>query len=813
MRLVRIRIEGYRSIREPLDVVLDPKVTVLLGANDHGKTNFLEAVAHLNLDNDFEEEDLNWDRAGQTADYPAITYTLQLSETERAQLSRLDAAHRLADASAAAVQDADEQLAALAEERDAILAAGRESAAQVEELAAEAQEAVNARKEDSDSGTAKVVATEAEQRLRAARTEGERVEGQAAELAAKAEKIALARAIAQGRSYQATALSDAEEVPVDLVSTLAADAEAAAEAARKRLARAATQSKTARDALEALTEDVEAAALEKAERDAKTAEAEEASERKVAQELARRAEELRRSADGLEALAAGEIEASAFDLDPAGLTKRREVPEVIEVNRTGLAGEVQPEVPDGVEAEALERFIGEGLPRVEVLEPLDQLPDDVSATQLEGGQNPFMRGIFLYAGIDPAEWDGIFSQDPRTSMRLEQASDQLNETLRASWSQGRELIFRLKHDSKRSRINLEIKDPAVKSTFTRPSRRSSGFTHFFALKTILHALQAESPHSSYLWIFDEPGIHLHPDGQRDLIQVMETLGATNQVIYTTHSIFLANQNYPARHRLLVRSAGGTKIDTKPFVGRWRTALDALGVSLAGSVLFAPHVVLVEGDSDAIFLTALLRKLIALGHLDIDLNRFAAMATGDAANARVLIRFLTEVGNGAGAPRLALLVDGDGGGKRRLAALADLTADLDIPTKELRPANTTTEDHLLGARTLYPEAVGRYLGGLKDLDPAKLEEIQTSFETKFPEGSEAVVGLAAWAKEDAAAIAGLDEKPSSVGIARSYAELLEAAELGAKDLVRGRKLAEWIRDVLEVPPSTLRQEQIVDSTED
>jgi predicted ATP-dependent endonuclease of OLD family len=813
MRLVRIRIEGYRSIREPLDVVLDAKVTVLLGANDHGKTNFLEAVAHLNIDQEFQEEDLNWDRASQTADYPAITYTLLLAEDERAELSRLNAAQRLADASAAAVQDAEEQLRALAEEREATLAAGRESAAQVEDLAAEAQEASAARKEDPDSAEAKAVAIEADQRLRTARAEGERLEGQAADLDARAEVVALARAIAQARFYEATALFDAEEVPSDLVSGFAVDAEGEAEAARKRHERAATRSKTARDALEGLAEDVEATALEKAEHDVKAAETEESAERKVAEELGRRAEELRLAADGLEALAAGEVEASAFDLDLAELTERREVPELIEVNRTGLAGELQPNVPDGVEPEALERFIGEGLPRVEVLEPLDKLPDDVSASQLEGGQNPFMRGIFLYAGIDPAEWDGIFSQDPRTSMRLEQASDQLNETLRASWSQGRELVFRLKHDSKRGRINLEIKDPAVKSTFTRPSRRSSGFTHFFALKTILHALQAESPHSSYLWIFDEPGIHLHPDGQRDLIQVMETLGATNQVIYTTHSIFLANQNYPARHRLLVRSAGGTKIDTKPFIGRWRTALDALGVSLAGSVLFAPHVVLVEGDSDAIFLTALLRKLIALGHLDIDLNRFAAMATGDAANARVLIRFLTEVGSGAGAPRLALLVDGDGGGKRRLAALADLTADLNIPTKELRPPNTTTEDHLLGARTLYPEAVARYLGGLKELDQAKLEEIRTSFETKFPEGSEAVVGLADWAKEEAAAIAGLDEKPSSVGIARSYAELLEAAELGTKDMVRVRKLAEWIRDVLEVPPSTLRQEQIVDSPED
>src|SRR4029079_1355856 len=115
-------------------------------------------------------------------------------------------------------------------------------------------------------------------------------------------------------------------------------------------------------------------------------------------------------------------------------------------------------------------------------------------------------------------------------------------------------------------------------------------------KTVLHAMQNESPASSYIWMFDEPGIHLHPDGQRDLIQVLETLSQANQVLYTTHSIFLANQNYPTRHRLLMRNKAGTELDSKPFVSRWRTALAALGFSLAGTVLFAPHVLLVEGDS-------------------------------------------------------------------------------------------------------------------------------------------------------------------------------------------------------------------------
>ena len=113
----------------------------------------------------------------------------------------------------------------------------------------------------------------------------------------------------------------------------------------------------------------------------------------------------------------------------------------------------------------------------------------------------------------------------------------------------------------------------------RASRRSSGFTHFFALKTILHAYEMESPASAFIWLFDEPGVFLHPDGQHDLVQVMETLAQSNQVLYTTHSIFMANKNFPSRHRLVIKAMSGTKLDGKPFRSRWRPAIEALGMSL------------------------------------------------------------------------------------------------------------------------------------------------------------------------------------------------------------------------------------------
>ena len=44
MKLKRVEIENYRAV-EKLDLTLDPDLTVFHGANGHGKTSVLSAIA------------------------------------------------------------------------------------------------------------------------------------------------------------------------------------------------------------------------------------------------------------------------------------------------------------------------------------------------------------------------------------------------------------------------------------------------------------------------------------------------------------------------------------------------------------------------------------------------------------------------------------------------------------------------------------------------------------------------------------------------------------------------------------------------
>ena len=79
MRLTRVEIEGYRSIGRKVDIRVERDVTILIGANDHGKTNILSAIEHLNPDKQFAPDtDLNWDRVNQSEEFPCLTFHLQL---------------------------------------------------------------------------------------------------------------------------------------------------------------------------------------------------------------------------------------------------------------------------------------------------------------------------------------------------------------------------------------------------------------------------------------------------------------------------------------------------------------------------------------------------------------------------------------------------------------------------------------------------------------------------------------------------------------------------------------------------------------
>src|ERR1044072_2236508 len=108
MRMVKATFEGYRSLRDAVELRFDPLVTVILGANDHGKTNILDGMLHLNPSAPFVDEDLNWDRVESRGSLPRIRYELYLTDEERTELRETEHWERAKHAAEAFAEAADD---------------------------------------------------------------------------------------------------------------------------------------------------------------------------------------------------------------------------------------------------------------------------------------------------------------------------------------------------------------------------------------------------------------------------------------------------------------------------------------------------------------------------------------------------------------------------------------------------------------------------------------------------------------------------------------------------------------------------------
>jgi hypothetical protein len=440
------------------------------------------------------------------------------------------------------------------------------------------------------------------------------------------------------------------------------------------------------------------------------------------------------------------------------------------------------------------------LPTVVLLKSWGILSGTATAGDVaQEGTNKFMRGVLHYAGLNPDDTT-LFQANLRTERTLADASEKLTATLRQSWSQGGDdLTFILAHTTTMTSVGaiaLKIRDRAVQKQYINASERSDGFTQYFGLKMILHARTRDYASKAHIFLFDEPGIYLHPGAQFDLLQVLEALAKENQVIYVTHSLFMINKTFPTRHRLLIKEENGTKVDGKPFRGRWGPVVKTLGVSLAGTILFANHVLLTEGDSDAIYIEALLQVLARMRKIDVDLNGFTCMGTGDGKNADALLRMLSEA---RPTPRIGFLFDGDEGGRNRKAEIKKPLKHYGVEA-QLLERDTVIEDYLVAPDLLFVPALAiwttKMLESFGRPVPPNLGQVfhthRTHAKARTPD-----TNLADWASLAYREIAGLGAL-SKVGVAREYLLQLQEHDAKATELKSALKLAKRIQKLVGLP---------------
>ena len=136
--------------------------------------------------------------------------------------------------------------------------------------------------------------------------------------------------------------------------------------------------------------------------------------------------------------------------------------------------------------------------------------------------------------------------------------------------------------------------------------QSKGFQWFFSFD--LHFMHdSEGTFEGCVLLLDEPGLHLHPGGQADLLERLDAYAKKNTLIYTTHLPFLIDLREPERIKVINQTErgavvsddlGGTQTDER------LTLQAALGIRANQSYLVSKQNLLVEGVDDYWIITAL-----------------------------------------------------------------------------------------------------------------------------------------------------------------------------------------------------------------
>lgn len=186
------------------------------------------------------------------------------------------------------------------------------------------------------------------------------------------------------------------------------------------------------------------------------------------------------------------------------------------------------------------------------------LPSQISLSQFV--QNPDvcipLKNMFLLAGIQDIPKTVSEYQQRTFGLRnlLERVSKLSSEHLHKVWREYKDLqiILTLNGDA----IETAIRD---KYKLYDLSRRSDGFKRFISF-ILLISMRAKSKElSNTLLLYDEPEISLHPSGCRHLRDELIRISENNYVVFSTHSIFMIDQNITNRHYIVIKENETTTV--------------------------------------------------------------------------------------------------------------------------------------------------------------------------------------------------------------------------------------------------------------
>lgn len=258
--------------------------------------------------------------------------------------------------------------------------------------------------------------------------------------------------------------------------------------------------------------------------------------------------------------------------------------------------------------------------------------------------------------------------------RLAAVSRRITEKLRTWWPDPSGLVFEAKlagdwsgdaatrpmhaHPIQTLAITCAVHDPDGTPYY------GTGLMWFISF--LIEWLSVEDSAQPLLLLFDEPATPLHPSAQRVAAKLVASVALRHQIIYSTHSPFMIDWDFPQRIRLLIRNSKTkrTNINNQPYHPRegvrqiWDPLRATIGVTLGDVGVIAEKNVFVEGVTDQILVANAAAALRERGVSSLESKTTSIIPYGDLTNLNHLLAIARSRG-----VDVVVLTDSDQQGSR------------------------------------------------------------------------------------------------------------------------------------------------------
>jgi energy-coupling factor transporter ATP-binding protein EcfA2 len=362
----------------------------------------------------------------------------------------------------------------------------------------------------------------------------------------------------------------------------------------------------------------------------------------------------------------------------------------------------------------------------QVLQRIDQpLPQDETLLM-----------IFNLAGLDLKKLVELgHSSDPSTIRErqydLQDAGEMLTNAIANRWAQS---PFRVQFRADGQRFFTEIEELDKNMGMLPLEEQSRGFKWFFSFDLrFMH--DSGGTFAKCVLLLDEPGMHLHPGSQDDLLRRFDAYALQNILIYTTHLPFLVDLREPSRIHVIKeredRSASVSNDLAASGPDEKLTLQAALGMKAAQRELVAHKNLVVAGADELFILTAFSSLLERSGRPGLA-DDVAIVAAGSAGG--ILYRAIFMVGQGL---EVVALFNSDQEGREQEARLRKkwLTRYKNTHSSTVLLGDALGEPGDLGIEDLFSEKT--YLRKAQEVHAAALTSAGVKSVTPVGSGTLAV----------------------------------------------------------------------------